>query len=443
LLLAVTPLTLLMNCPGQCDFVPPPADLIAAPTEVDDDVCRIPQANREFGTYRGEYSTAFPFERENIMPDQEVSLLVVPIDWSNHRGTAENLKREFEQVQIFTDLYTTMSEGRLTFRTSYGGGGTKWLRLPEPIENYPQEWTSDFNSKVAQHAIDAIDPEVDFSTIDLMILVFPDNPPIPTTKHLEFGFASMQHFNRGGSPQDPRNVFSDEGWVRNYVGGAGFFDHPARPVWSYYVHEVAHTLRIPDWYMREANLGANFIPGLDYAVGPMNYWDAMSSQDGPSRTFSAWTRWLVGWLGDEQIACFELDQVEQHGAFDVELVPLDVYEPGVKAVLIRTGPHAGLVIESRRPVFPDHDLAHWRKFGREPSGLVVYRVDATKGNNSGTLVLVPPKGQGVVRLQLSERMDPRVIDALYNVGAEGFAEGLKIELVRSGTRDIVRISPAS
>lgn len=416
--------------------------MITAPKEVDDDVCRIPQANREFGTYRGEFSTAFPFERENIMPDQEVSLLVLPVDWSNHRGTTENLNREFEQVRIFMDTYTMMSEGRLTFRPTFGGGGKKWYRLPEPIQNYPQEYTSDFNTRVAQHAIDAIDPEIDFSTVDMVLLVFPDNPPIPTTKHMEYGFASMQHFNRGGSPGDPRNVFSDEGWVRNYAAGAGFFDHPLRPAWSYYVHEVAHMLRIPDWYMREANLGADFIPGLDYAVGPMNYWDAMSSQDGPSRTFSAWTRWLVGWLDDERIACFELDQVRKHGTFDVELVPLDVYEPGVKAVMIRTGPHAGLVIESRRPVFPDHELVRWEKFGRKPSGLIVYRVDATKGNNAGTLILVPPRGQGTVPLQMTDRMDARVIDALYNVGAVGSAAGLEFELIRSGDRDVVRIRPA-
>lgn len=416
--------------------------MIAAPEEVDEDVCRIPQAPQIPGTYQANFSTGFPFQIENVRPDQVVSLLVVPVDWSNHRGTIENLNREFEQVRIFTDLYTTMSEGRLTFRTTFGGGGQKWYRLPEPIQNYPQEYTSDFNSKVAQHAIDAIDPEIDFASIDLMILVFPDNPPIPTTLHMEYGFGSMQHFNRGGSPSDSRNVFSDEGWVRNYVGGAGYFDHPLRPVWSYYVHEVGHVLSLPDWYVRQANLGEDFVPGLDFATGPMSHWDAMSSQDGPSRTFSSWTRWLLGWLGDDRVSCFELDQIRKHGSFDVELVPLDSYESGVKAVMIRTGEHEGVVIESRRPVFPDHDLVWWQLVGRKPQGLIVYHVDTRKGNSVGTLSIVPPVGQGVARLSMTDRMDPRLIDGLYNHGAEGFAEGLRFELIHSGSRDIVRISPA-
>lgn len=422
--------------------------MMAAPQEVDEDVCRIPQPRADLtnSDFRGRFSTGFPFRLDNLRPDQVVSLLVIPIDWSNHRGTTENLKREFEQVRIFTDLYTTMSEGRLTWRTTWGGAGKKWYRLPEPVENYPQEYTSDFNGKVAQHAIDAIDPEIDFSGVDLVILVFPDDPPIPTTEHEEFGFASMQHFNQGGSPSDPRSVFSDEGWVRNYVGGAGYFDHPLRPVWSYYVHEVGHVVSLPDWYLRAANQGEDFDDAfneqLEVATGPMSSWDAMSSQDGPSRTFSSWTRWLLGWMGDDRVSCFELDQIRKHGSFDVDLVPLDVYEPGVKAVMIRTGEHEGLVIESRRPVFPDHDLVWWQLVGRQPQGLIVYRVDTRKGNSMGTLSVIPPVGQDVARLSMTERMDPRMLDGLYNLGAVGFAEGLRFELIRSGTRDVVRIGPA-
>jgi hypothetical protein len=122
----------------------------------------------------------------------------------------------------------------------------------------------------------------------------------------------------------------------------------------------------------------------------MGTWDLMSTQDGPSRTFSAWTRWLLGWLSDNQVACFTTEQIAQHGAFDVELVPLDVYEPGVKAVMIRTGPHEGLVIESRRAVFPDHDLVYWKKVGRTPAGLlVIHSVTSSPG-----LAALGPQEQG-------------------------------------------------
>lgn len=412
------------------------------------DLCRIPQfdGGYENSDYRGVFSTGFPFQKDNVLPDQEVSLLMIPIDWDNHVGSVENLNREIEQIKIFMNLYSTMSEGRLTFRAIYGGGGTEWYRLPEPIENYPQTYSSDFNSKVAQHAIDAIDEEVDFTQVDLTILVFPDYPPIPVTDNPEHGFASMQHFNQGGSRSDWRNVFSDEGFVRNYVGGAGFFDDPQRPVWSYYVHEVGHVLSLPDWYLRALNQGEDYDENLNVSqklgIGPMSTWDAMSTQDGPSRTFASWTRWLLGWLDESRVTCYEIESLLGGESFDFELVPLNIYEPGVKAVMIRTGPNEGLVIESRRPIFPDHDLIWWETIGRKPYGLLVYRVDTTKGNAMGALTVLPPEGQGVVELRISDRLDPRMMDGLYNPGAKGLVSGLKIELISTGARDIVRMGPA-
>lgn len=416
--------------------------MIPGPPEVAAERCRIPQNATEAPSsesYAGRHSTAFPVNFENLLPNQEVSLVTIPIDWADYPADPADLPSKHDHVNIFIDYYERVSGGQLRFTTNFA---TRWYRMPEPISQYPQVQASDFNSKLAQHAINAADPDLDFSTIDIVIFVFPDFPPIPVTS-ATFPFASLQHFNSGGSRNDPRSVFSNEGFVRNYAGGANYFDHRIRPVWSYYIHEVAHMFSLPDWYMREANTtNSEFLPDLDYAIGPLSNWGVMSSQDGPSRTFVAWSRWLMGWLSEEQVACYELSQLRGHGPFTTELVALDVYEPGVKAVMIRTGAHSGLVIESRRPVFPDHDLVYLEPFGRKPQGLIVYRVDATKGNSEGTLILVPPTGQTTLPLQLSGRFDARMIDALYNVGASATVSGLRIELISSGSRDVVRISPA-
>jgi hypothetical protein len=175
-------------------------------------------------------------------------------------------------------------------------------------------------------------------------------------------------------------------------------------------------------------------------VGPLSNWGAMSTQDGPSRTLVAWTRWLAGWLDDERVACFDVEQIQDHGSFDIELVPLDIQAAGHKAVIVRTGEHSGFVIESRRPLFPDHDLVYYETLGRDPYGVIVYRVDATKGNADGTLIAMPPDGQDLIPIQFSGRMDNRVVDALYNVGATGVVDGVRIELVHSGARDVVRLT---
>lgn len=377
------------------------------------------------------------------MPDQVVRLATIPVDWEDFPADPKDLSEKHQQVRIFMEYYERVSNGLLRFEPIFAGS---WYRLPDPIATYPQANTSDFNNKLAKHAVDAADPDLDFSAVDIVVLVFPDYPPIPVTD-MDVPFASAQAFNSlttGPPGTDPRNIFSDEGFVRNYMGGGNYFDHPLRPVWSYYIHEAAHMWNLPDWYMRDANYTSENFRSIDersYSMGPLSAWGVMSSQDGPSRTFVAWSRWLVGWLTDQQVDCYELDQVIAHGPFDTELLALDTYQPGVKAVMIRTGPHSGLVIESRRPVFPDHDLVYWEEFGRIPQGLIVYRVDATRGNADGTLILVPPEGQGVVPLQLTGRMEPRIIDALYNTGAVGLVDGLRIELIYSGDRDIVRISP--
>lgn len=413
-------------------------DLLPAPSEVDHEWCRLP----EKGHKNKQHSTGFPLETENLKPDQHIRLAVIAIDWPDFEGDPEVLPEENEDVKTFVDYYVTVSQGQLSFEVAYA---TKWYRLPESVSSYSQRQVSDFNPKLAQHAINAADPDFDFSAIDLTIFVLPAYAPIPSgVPQTDDQMGSFQHFNAYSSPSDPRMIYSDEGWVRNYIGAGAYFDDERRPEWSYYIHEAAHTLHVPDWYRREANfvLGPNQDIQLEYSIGPMNVWSVMSSQDGPSRTFDSWTRWLLGWLSDEQVACFDLLQVLGHGEFEVELVPLDSSEAGIKSVIIRTGPHSGVVVESRRAIFPDHDLVLWEQIGREPYGLIVYEVDTTINDAEGTLRLVPPEGQGAAYLPLGPRFDPRVIDALYNLGASGFTNNLSIELVRSGERDVVRIAPA-
>ena len=420
-------------------------DVIVGPEESDADVCRVPQLPSSF--FGGEGHTAFPVTFDNLQPDQNVRLLTIPVDWENYPGDPDDLAAENEQVQIFMDYYETASHGELTFTPTFSD---RWYRMPEPIENYPMAQVSAWGTKLAQHGVDAIDPEVDFNEVDMIVFIIPENAPVtagdPPTNH---EFASLQHFNWYEDGQtDPRMVFSDEGFVRNYIGGGMQFDHPLRPVWSYYVHEAGHMFALPDWYIKEQNasFGSRQLYGIefDYSIGPLNVWGVMSNQNGPSRTFVAWTRWLLGWLHEDQVDCYTIEQIRDHGEFDSLLLPLDIYEDGTKAIMIRTGDYDGVVIESRRPVFPDHDLVRWEEVGRDPYGLIVYEVDGRIGGAAGTLKVVPPIGQTVKELPsplVTEFLEK--VDALLNVGAVAEVQGLRIELLHSGDRDLVRIGPAT
>jgi M6 family metalloprotease-like protein len=415
-------------------------DLLSAPNESDEELCRIPQLPSS--RYDGYASTAFPVAFDNLLPDQNVGVATIPIDWDDHEGDPANLPAKNKQVQIFMDFYETASQGALTFTPTFAD---RWYRLPESVSDYPQRQVSDFNQKLAQHGIDAADGDLDFSQIDIVVFIFPIAPPIIAgVPPSPLEFATLQNFNMTG-PTNEQWVSSDEGGVRNYMGGGMYFEHPLRPIWSYYFHEAAHMFDMPDYYMHEANavLGSQQVIDVDYAIGPLNVWGVMSTQDGPSRTFVAWTRWLLGWLEDEQVDCYTIEQVQQHGSFDTELVALDIYEPGTKAIIIRTDEYCGLLIESRRPVFPDDYLAVWEAVGRDPYGLIVYEIDATKRDGTGTLIAVTPDGHGFKHMQLHGRQQPKLVDALFNVGNTATVQGVEIELLFTGDRDFVRISTAS
>lgn len=400
--------------------------------------CRL----KEVGRQKFNHSTGFPVDFHNLQPDQEVRLAVIAIDWPDFKAETHRLEEENEDVRIFVDYYQQISQGQLTFKVDYA---IQWYTLPETIDRYPQRQVSDFNSKLAQHAITTADADFNFSEIDVVIFVLPEFPPIPAgVPQSTTEFASFQHFNAFSSKEDPRMIFSEEGWVRNYVGAGFYFDDPDRPKWSYYIHEVAHMFSLPDLYMKEANfnLGTQQHIDIDYSIGPMNVWSVMSTQDGPSRTFESWSRFLMGWLTDDQVICYDIFQFFGQQEVELELLPLDVYDinQGIKTVIIKTGIHTALVVESRRPIFLDEKLTQWEIVGRAPQGIIVYQVDVTKNDGEGPLVLVLPEGQKQQAFYTHSRSPALKVDALYNVGSIGETDLLSIELLKSEKFDKVRIS---
>jgi len=408
-------------------------DLIDAPIELDAETCRLAQVGR---TPEQPYATGFPVEFDNLKPAQHVSIIGIPVDWSDYPGDVKAFEQEEQDIRTFTNYFEEVSEGRLTFDLTFL---ERWYRLPEPTTHYSQRQVSDQNPKLAGDAIQQADPDVDFSLYDIVVFVLPSGSPIPSGEPQTVrNFASFQSFHNWPEGH-PYRVYSDEGWVRNYMSGGIYFDDPSRQVWSYYIHETGHMFNLPDWSLIERNhlLGPKPEDPLTVPIGPMSSWSMMSNQDGPSRTFDAWARWLMGWLSEDQVLCYDLTQIQAHGEFDVELIGLDTYEPGNKAVFIKLGETAGLAVESRRPIGLDSNIMAYRPSGRDPQGLVVYTIDTTKGNQEGALSLVPPEGRSMTYLPGR----PPAIDALFNEGDVGYTDSLQIELIFSGASDVVRISP--
>jgi M6 family metalloprotease-like protein len=362
----------------------------------------------------------FPLETNNLQPTDDIRVVVLSVDMPDLPGTDDPIARIRGHVTQFTEYYSTVSQGRLTFDVDYVPGYT---RLPRPTTAYQQASPSDYNGLLVQDAVDAADPRVDFTGTKILILVYPTGQT--------FALASTQGF-RELLRHPP--IMSDEGEIWNYMAAGPYFTAiPNHEVWSYYVHEAGQMFGLPDYYLHSNQYGAGtpLIP-----IGPFSTWDMMSNQDGPSRTMMAWSRWLLGWLDDDQVYCKPINALP-NGATYVDLQPIDSEQDGFKALMIPTSDHTALVVEARRPVGPDVGIARWLTVGRPPEGVLVYRVDTSIGHGEGTASLIVPEGRKLENLRWSDRTPPS-LDALVNVGDTVNADGLSITLFTADTVRVIR-----
>lgn len=424
-----------------------PIELIDAPIESPDEVCQIPENWNKPPSHN--INTGFPVVLDRLQSSGLITVSVIPVEWDDFPSSDSDLDHQFEQVKIFADYYNKASKGAVTFELKFVD---HWTVLPGSINDYPQENPSDFNPQLVQAAVDAVDDEFDFSGTDYLIVIVPDSAPIPLTGFApttEIGGGGNLVINHGSFQQNATDDFvirTQEGDIDLWMGAGAYFDGVLgrKNEWSYYVHEAGHSFEIADyyvigeegwWYSPWEDVEPAWIPN-----GPFNYWDVMGSQDGPSRTFNAWSRWLLGWLSSEEVACYDARNAPSNNEFDIALTPIDRYTGAVRAIIIRTEEHRGIVIESRRPEGPDETLQAWSDVGVDPSGVLVYEVDTTKRTTEGPLRIIPPDGHFWVEWTWTYTNPGRHLDALYHDGDTTTIGDTSITVRQIGEdTDVVRI----
>jgi M6 family metalloprotease-like protein len=424
-----------------------PVEMIAMPSQALLDECRIPTPRPQAtsGDESFQPNTGFPFVMDNLPSKGVLEVAVVPVDWASYVGDVGMLASEFEQVERFVSFYQDVSNGDVSFKVKFVD---EWLRVPGSPDDYPQDYESWFNVELTQAAVDASDPQVDYSDVDILIVVVPENSPIPAGQaHFAEGSA-INHASFQGFDQLTRGmeVISDEGRIPNWMSAGAYFDdfEGVRNEWSYYVHETGHMFELADYYLR-GGLDLRYSPrpeqeAVEIPIGPFSTWSVMGNQDGPSRTLNAWSRWLVGWLDDE-VHCFDARDAANQAEFDVEIAALDSELEGVKAVIVRTGEHTGFVIESRRPIKWDEGLEAYReRAGRNSEGVLIYEVDTSYGTQEGALRLITPNDRYIVDMYWSNRTPGRHLDALFANGDAATIAGFEVEVRQIGDfKDVVRL----
>lgn len=152
-------------------------------------------------------------------------------------------------------------------------------------------------------------------------------------------------------------------------------------------------------------------------VGEYSYM-GLSSYESNSPSLTAWERWLLDWLSDDQVICLKNDSLTQ------ELSPIEDID-GIKAIVIPISKSKVIVIESRRPIGLDSNL--------KKSGALIYTVDSSIESGMGAMKVFPEKFD-----------DPRKLQSPLSKGESIQLEGYFIEVIESNeSGDLVRVKKQS
>ena len=344
--------------------------------------CKLPVADG-----RGDVSIGgWPRIDERLKSTGGVIATVVMVDFPDAPASMTPTDA-FARISQSADVFNEMSYGKLsyTFKPQL-----KWYRMSKKSTDYVAGgWTFIKHREYITEAAKLADVDIDFSKTDsLIILANPDSTGIGNSGP---AFAAIRK----------NGITLDGKYISN--GATSAYDlNNWKSIWLN--HEVTHTLGLVDLYASTQSNPANRYDGLRY-TGEFSYM-GFSSYESNAPSLFAFERWNLGWINDSQIKCLK-------DAKSTELISPVQTSSGVKAVVIPISRTKAVVIESRRAIGIDKNIAK--------SGALVYVVDSSIQS-----------GQGPVRVFPSDvSSDPRYLKAPRALGESVTTEGVTIKVTKS------------
>ena len=354
--------------------------------------CKLPVADG-----RGDVSIGgWPRIDERLKSTGGVIATVVMVDFPDAPASMTPTDA-FARISPSADVFNEMSYGKLsyTFKPQL-----KWYRMSKKSTDYVAGgWTFIKHREYITEAAKLADVDIDFSKTDsLIILANPDSTGIGNSGP---AFAAIRK----------NGITLDGKYISN--GATSAYDlNNWKSIWLN--HEVTHTLGLVDLYASTQSNPANRYDGFRY-TGEFSYM-GFSSYESNAPSLFAFERWNLGWINDSQIKCLK-------DAKSTELISPVQTSGGVKAVVIPISRTKAVVIESRRAIGIDKNIAK--------SGALVYVVDSSIQS-----------GQGPVRIFPSDvSSDPRYLKAPRALGESVTTEGVTIKVTKSdNSGDTVEIT---
>ena len=354
--------------------------------------CKLPVADG-----RGDVSIGgWPRIDERLKSTGGVIATVVMVDFPDAPASMTPTDA-FARISQSADVFNEMSYGKLsyTFKPQL-----KWYRMSKKSTDYVAGgWTFIKHREYITEAAKLADVDIDFSKTDsLIILANPDSTGIGNSGP---AFAAIRK----------NGITLDGKYISN--GATSAYDlNNWKSIWLN--HEVTHTLGLVDLYAFTQSNPANRYDGLRY-TGEFSYM-GFSSYESNAPSLFAFERWNLGWINDSQIKCLK-------DAKSTELISPVQTSGGVKAVIIPISRTKAVVIESRRAIGIDKNIAK--------SGALVYVVDSSIQS-----------GQGPVKVFPSDvSSDPRYLKAPRAFGESVTTEGITVKVTKSdASGDTVEIT---
>jgi M6 family metalloprotease-like protein len=299
-------------------------------------------------------TVGFPRSKTGIPSIGKVKGVTLFVEFTDLKDDGNPIRAwKTQQVPTAMKYYEIASYGKYDFKVELV---EKVFLINKSVLSYNLDTHHDAPAKpnanpfgLVLDAMNAADPEVDFSQYDYVNVV------TPSTTLIGFeGAVGMNSIYDGKLFQ--RATF---GPIREYV------DSPRKYNWL--VHESGHLLGLMHPYNTS---GAGFYSG--YVIPT---WDLMGASLTENSEFLSWNKFLLGWLDSSQVNC--LDGGVKSNSTHL-IAPLTENAVGVKATIVKLSDTQALVLENRRK-------SALNDLKRDQEGVVAYVVDGAIENGKGAV----------------------------------------------------------